>query len=307
MATQNCEVSYGGAVIYWNLSGDFSHDKLEAGLKSLGLGSFCPSPRSPSQAVRQALVDTIKDCKFDSVLVRSLDNPRTDGFLVVKEDRGKSDNEYTSLFYADFRQYVGVCVQTPEGGPIDPALEAAIKANYQKCSVLVSRYDVVKCLTQVLHHLGGTSLRDSGAVYWLAESQLQKWDAVCQIIQSAAKSECKIYQLRTVVDDHAVAALRDAVSHMVASEASSIAERSHREGVKQRFLIARKNEAQKLHDKVRHWESVLNLTLTDLHTVADRCEAEVVESALAAFPSLFGDADHFDSADHVDGEELATV
>lgn len=286
MSTETTQVTdiIGGAVVYWNLTNDFDAEKLERGFDSLGLAKFCPSARTRAAALKHGLLIACNECKMENTLVRALQNPDEDGFIVVREQRGDTNNEYDTLYHAYYSDVSGYVI-TPSGSDFAHAAENA----YHRSRRNVSAAAVSKALVNLASELSGTPLRPSGAIYWLPQDQLARWNAIVQAVENAGYGETKVYQIKTIFDDAAIMALRDAVSHAISQDARALANYSDKPGVGEKFYESRKAEAAALREKVKRWENTLNLTLSDLHKTVDLCEEHVVEASLAGLPNVFGD------------------
>lgn len=293
--TNEHNVTVGGAIVYWTLSDDFDAELLKTGLQNLGLEKFAPDARTTVSALKQALINAAGLCKLKNVLVRGLENPKEDGFIVVRENLGDQDNEYDTLFHADHHPSEGLRLQCD-----DPNFCAHTQNEFRKCSGSASAYAVSKSLVNIAAELHGTPLRPSGGIYWIPDHKLSQWEDVVKVVSAAAHGETKLYKIRTVFDDSAADALRDAVANAINSDVKALEEYTKKDNAKERFLRARREDAKRLREKVKSWEEVLNLTLGDLREVTKDCEQHVVDVAIGEFPDIFGAAD-------VLAEELAEV
>src|SRR5687767_15126463 len=81
----------GGGVVFWSLSDGTDRDRLRGGFDAIGLDKFIPDPRPPSACLRDALEGELGGPR---TLVRPL--AARDGFAVVREDRGRDQNVYST-------------------------------------------------------------------------------------------------------------------------------------------------------------------------------------------------------------------
>jgi hypothetical protein len=125
-------------------------------------------------------------------------------------------------------------------------------------------------------------------VYWVEEGKLPQWSELTDLIRRATLfGESKVYLLRTLLDDSAVQAVKDAIIHEVRTAAAGIEDKSTNGNIGERAFRARRRDAQGLHSRVAYYENILGQTLSELHAVADQCENAVVEAGLAEFADLF--------------------
>lgn len=276
------EVNIGGAIVYWNLSGDFDHSTLKDGLSTLGLSKSVPETRTHTAALKEALCKAVRDEHLENVLVRGLEKPSEDGFVVVKEELGSDENEYETLHHVVFDTISGRLHQKPENDFAD-----AVRSQFYRCLASVSAYATSKSLVQIACHLEGVPLRQAGGIYWLPEHKIESWRHVAQVVEKSAIGSAKFYEIKTVLDTNSIEAIRDAVTNSISADCERLCRYAETPNAKERFLTARKRDAEELREKVKRWEQVLGLTLDDLRNTASECEKHVVEVGLQQFPNLF--------------------
>ncbi len=129
--------------------------------------------------------------------------------------------------------------------------------------------------------LGATS--PAKGVYWLPEDKLEEWGRVAGVVEASGyTSNYSVYTIRNVMDADAVRAVRDAVVSEIASDTTRLEEEindtDHPLG--ERALESRKRELLDLRTKIREYEALLGVGLTDLSTAVERVEMAAAEVAL---------------------------
>ena len=287
------QIRVDGFQTFWNLPEHFNRETVAEGLAKLRWKQHCPLSRSNSSALREALQELVEQWKFESVLVRPLDDVDEDGYAVVHEETGNSENEYTTLFTARWRQpsenvepYAEVVNGTHTVGQSD------INSWFQHYRARITSHSIAKMIrVLIVEQLNGISLRPSGGFYWLPYSSREKYDQLIDLIYRSAddRSKCKIYVPGfNLTDPGAVEAVRDAIVNDITQRVEVIKEQASRNGVKGRALENRKRDAQALHSRIKDYEAFLGEVLPTLHNVADECEQQVVAAAISQFPDIFG-------------------
>jgi hypothetical protein len=278
---QVTEVSVAGAVTYWNLSPETNLAALNNGLATLGLQQFAAEERTACAALKSALSKTLLDAEF-SRLVRPLEDPEDNGFALIEEERGTTENTYSTVLTAKVDK---------DGDIVTDADQAVVNEleehfTYQKSILGVA--SVTAVLVNIVKHLDGTTLKPSGGVYWIPEHSLAKWAQVCEVIERAAcgNTPSSIYQLRTVFDGAAVKAVKDAIINEVGQRSEEIRRRAASTGLGERAYKTQAKDAQRLHDRIKAYEGILGEALQELHTAADQTEQTVMDSALKSFPDF---------------------
>src|SRR5262249_4002937 len=144
----------GGAVVYWTLSEFTFRYRLADGLGDAGFGDLAPVARPATAALKAALEQTLGSSR---VLIRPLQS--RDGFAVVEEQRGQTENVY--------RQTLSARVQG-EGAfarlafSLTDERSLAVQQAFDLHQGLIAAHQVSECLVSVVERLGGTRLRPSG-------------------------------------------------------------------------------------------------------------------------------------------------
>lgn len=283
-----------GGITYWSLGAAFGHAQLQNGLQELGLEDLAPEVRG----CQSALTDAVKsyyaaqqDLPLDAnqcLLFRKLDLVKGEedaALAVVKETREGDNLHYEQLAIVKVSSLSGYVRFEPS----NPAIEEQLQQAYAAIRTTVSQYQVSKLLVQILEKLRGTSLRPSGALYWLAEDKLADWRQVTDLVQECTvEGESKVYLLSTVLNDEARRAVVDAVVNEVTATARLIEDQASSGGIKERAFKARRQDARSLHQRIEYFENLFGTALSKLHKVADDCEEQVVSAACAELGEAFG-------------------
>ena len=192
------------------------------------------------------------------VLIRPLGSKT--GFTAVREQRGAEENEYQPLFSAriiEGRDDPFFSVTSEETFKV---LEA-----YRKHVGRLTAQQVSSALVNVVSQLGGTRLRPTGGVYWLAGDRIADWeDASEAVAQAADGGKSVAYVVEHELDSGSVMAVRDALIAEVTAETQRISREIQSGDLGKKAIESRKNEAALLKKKVEDYESILDVTLDHL-------------------------------------------
>jgi hypothetical protein len=263
----------GGAVVYWTLSEFTFRDRLADGLGDAGFGDLAPDARPATAALKAALEQTLGGSR---VLIRPLQS--RDGFAVVEEQRGQTENLYTQRLSARV-QGEGAFARLAFSSMDERSL--AVQQAFDLHQGLIAAHQVSECLVGIVERLGGTRLRPSGGFYWLPEAKLDLWQEVAAAVEKAAFGRPHAcYVLRVAMDADAVRAVRDAIVAEVSAEANRIRTEVLSGQLKERALESRRLEAEDLRDKVALYEQLLDTGLAYLREAIDAAEEAASAAAL---------------------------
>lgn len=275
MEIRHNEVTLSGAIVYWS-AGPTSLELISARLRNMGLGDFAPAPRSDNSALRAALLDCFDDGK-SKVRIEPHKKQKQNGVEVVEIERGETDNDYRSRASAKLDE--GGRVRVRRGNVHEMSLQNAFES--AKC--ILPGASVSQSLVSILSFLGGTALRPSGAVYWIPDSAVETWCKVAAAVEESIvgkEHESKVYMIRSVMDRHAVRAVRDAIVNEVTMAASLLAEQVCSGDLGEVALNNRKAAAMQLHTRVEQYESLLGEGMERLHAVISMVEQSATLAAL---------------------------
>lgn len=282
MPIEQSQVLLGGAVVFWRLASRSDRQRLFDALASHGLDRFCPEPRTPASALKEAVSTYSSEC-HGHAMVRGLKNSEKNGFLVVHEQIGDSDNTYRKLFSVKVNDSGFLETQSLDVRPDIARIEELYNANRR----VVTSAAVAGLLVDLVEHYRGTPLRPNGGFYWIESGVLPDFVAVAGSIEQCAVDDTSaVHFLKTAVDNLSVRALKDAIVAEVQAKAREIEDAATEGTLKSRGFKIKQSQAQSLHERVSYFENLLGEALSELHEVADNCEKQVVENALQAIPDF---------------------
>jgi hypothetical protein len=267
-----------GAVVYWN-AGPTRRELLEERFRQLGLEKHVPPARTDANALRAALKDhcdrRANRRRGKDKLVQPHKRQSKHGFEVVHVDRGEVANDYSMDFSAKVDE--GRVVVTRGYADTDELQEA-----FAVHKATLTGASVGQALVAVLAQLGGTALRPSGGVYWIAEEAVETWQSVAAAVQSAASGENgnNVYMLRTLLDEEGIRAVKDAIVSEITDASDKLAEQIASNDLGEQALTKRQIVAASLHARVTQYEAILGEALDTLHQVI-RLAEEAAASAIA--------------------------
>ncbi len=272
--------SASGAVVYWSI-GDTDRQALFAELDRLGLSSFQPPARTDDSALFQALkthcdVSNGATKRNGRVKIVQRRKKRKNGFEVVDVERGEDRNAYTTDFGALVNDSGQIQV---DWGYADAA---ALQGQFEHFKNVLTGAAVGQALVKIVEHYRGVALRPTGGIYWIPEEAVAGWAQVGQAIERAGVGgeRNKVYLLRTLMDDQAVRAVRDAITREVSEAAKEIAEDVAGGGLGEEALQTRKKKGAELHSRIKEYEGILDDTLSQLHETVSAVEQAVALAAL---------------------------
>jgi hypothetical protein len=139
---------------------------------------------------------------------------------------------------------------------------------------------VTDVLTSTVNALAGTTLRPSGGVYWLRESQLATFAGIARACELASlDGKTAVYRVNHALDADALRAVHDAIVAEVERDANEIhriatAEKTPGMGA----LLSVRGAASQLRDKLAEYERILG---TQLPALADHIAAADTAAARA--------------------------
>ena len=130
-------------------------------------------------------------------------------------------------------------------------------------------------------------MRDMGGIYWLPEAGVDVWKQVAAAVEGASEKagSNSVYMLTTVMDDAAIRAVKDAITHEIAGEAIRV-HGEVTEGLGDRATENRKERMKELHSRVSHYEGLLEESLESLHNTISVVEQAMTFDAMQEFGGL---------------------
>tara|TARA_R110000824_G_scaffold3120_3_gene14398 strand:+ start:821 stop:1663 length:843 start_codon:yes stop_codon:yes gene_type:complete len=268
----------GGAIVYFELSGESVHSIIEAGLNHIDLGRFTPATYTDLNALKASLQKVYgKTHRIDSLGGREgytatvVESDEKNGVKTLNYDVGFTVHPPTTTYFPFWNPDTGDEVE-PDGAD---EVRQGFYGNIQK----VPRNNVARALTLIAAHLRGVSLKSHGGVYWIPEKSVAKWEQVCIVIETASKAN-RVHKIRTVIDKDSCRAYTEALREHVKYEAGVIKEKVLKGGLKKRALATKENEADELKGLIKEYESMFQVTLDDLTAIADDAGTSAAFAAL---------------------------
>lgn len=287
-----------GAIVYWNSGSGTSRQKLIDGLEAIGMGDFAPAKRCISASLKAAIeeyLDDMRDGKANRAKkdkssgevtkrdksVQSRLKPELNGFEVLDVTRKDADNDYV----VDF----AVKVDEDERVQVSRGWASAdkIQSAYNVYRETLDGTAIGGVLIKIVTALKGVTLRDNGGIYWLASDQLDRWEQVIQVFESAGSNQ--VYMARTVLDGRTVKAVTDALVDEVAKRSDELEAEIRSGKLGEQAIENRKQTALQLHKRVSEYESILGQTMKHLHQVIG-----IAELAAASAVAIKEDSTVFD-------------
>ncbi len=150
---------------------------------------------------------------------------------------------------------------------------------YAEIGAIASR-DVSKWLVGLLAKLDAVPLRDAGALYFVPRHRLPEWQAIVAVLR--ASTENKVRQMPTLRSDEAVEAIIAAVERDARDAAKEIEDELSTGELGTRAIGTRKERAEAIAEKVRHYEDLLGTSLDTLRGRLQTLDAKIATAALAS-------------------------
>ena len=284
---QDVKMKLGGAVTYWQAGPTYRADVERAlAVNDVSL-DMIPEPPSPHSLLRAALSQlckgTVKD-KGTELAVQGHKVPKHDGYEVVQINRDHCENQYHTLYSAKIIRDTEMI----ESIGMSEVQLATLTSLYQWRKSIVSAGDVTQTLVNIMHKLEGVPLRAGGGVFWVPDDNVPLLRAVADSMAACTGLENQsilVYSLRTVIDEHAVRAVKDALTKEINRDAGSIIE-DLQGSFKEATAASRLQRAKTLRGRVEAYELILGETLTSLRSVLALADQAVT----TAFTTLEADS-----------------
>jgi hypothetical protein len=273
-----------GGMTWWSLGQQTDPAILQNGLTQFGLPDYSPKPRSWPMSLKAALAEMFTK---PEELIRPLKNRKRDGYTVVVEEKGVSQNTYTREVNASV---------DPESGRVQVTAGYADVTELQRLTnhfhrVLPSS-SVSDMLTNIIHEqLGGISLKANGGLYFIPEDSIRRWQDIIMVVEAAAV-EPTANDLSVVPLELNAMTLRD-IKRSICREVESEAERLRKDIVENSLgtdaLLNRAVRASQLRDRIRQYEQILGQALDVCHQNLD-----IAVQAFSVATAVKDDADIYD-------------
>lgn len=260
-----------GSAVFWTLGESTDFDKLSNALQSAGFGKFTPERTSDYAALKMTL-----EKEFPSPHEVFPVKGSGTTFEVVKVTRGDGDgrNEYKHVLTATVNGWNNVEVDNG-----DQATAANLTEAYRANRQTIPYHSVSRALVDIVFSLTGTALRPTGGIYWIPNNNFERWELVAQAIELAGPKN-KVFALRTFLDEHSAAVLREALAAEISREARSIDDTLHDPVTGLRAAATAKRRANDLRRKIAAYEESFQMALPDLKRALDEATGQEARAAL---------------------------
>ena len=285
------QLALDGVITFWTAT-ETSIDRLRAACEAIDprLATWVPEKATPLAALRQTL-ETI----YPGYLIRKLD---VHGFAVVREDRGRDRNDYSAHSAAWFRDD-GETLEFP--ATIDRDEERRVRESFRSNRGVLEGGRVGRFLSEVVsEYIDGTSLRQTGGVYWMPDSSREKWERIAAAVERSAVSvPSSVYVIHHEMDAAAVRAVRDAIVNEVSVEIARINDEIVNGDLGERALRNRSSEINTLLAKVQRYEGLLDVGLSELRSTLDATKNAAAAAVVLASVSAEAPANNESEATNV--------
>lgn len=262
--TLNSTLLAGGAVVYWKSASKSSKDAICSGLSALNLEQFEPEERSAPALLNAALGNVLSD--MNAVVRPMAKRSGWHVFLEEKSETGNTLHEHGKAFTHGGDSFSAFSF---DGKLADSVGD--IKREFVSEAQWVSGTTVSKCLTDILRYLGGISLRQSGAVYWIPLDAKPVWEDVVKVFEGASQhaGDTMIHSLEVKFDPSAVRAVSEGVSEEIGTEIKEIHERLLADGLRNDTAEKLKKRLDFLLDKAKQYEQAIGGSLDAIRKAYD--------------------------------------
>lgn len=190
-------------------------------------------------------------------LVRSL--KESGCFGVVEEERGEDANNYQQVLMAKLSG------NTLRFAPFDQTQADKIAACFNEMLGRVPGAAVGSALVSLVKANNGTTIRQTGGLYWLPHSRHAMWKAVAGAVEkAAAHGESRVYLATMEVNADSIRVVRDAIKTEVVKESERLLAEAVKGELGKKALEARLMYIQSLEAKVQEYEGIVGESLDDL-------------------------------------------
>lgn len=271
----------GGAVVYWQLSGDTSFKVLDEELSAIGYRGIVSESRSFGSALQGAIGDCSKDPPkgFKNICRKNQDGD----ILSILETVGKT-NEYRVLFGAKYDK-ANDCLTFFGDEQPDYETQSKIFQCMKDRLDCVSVQQGTRYVEMLIEkYMNGTQLQKPGIV-WLPSSSLPLWDQIRQAFVKASSSGSKFFSIETVITENTVAAIVDALRKEIETECAEIRQGLGRDDITHRGIESLRNRARVAKEKIASYEAITKTSLDELSAAVTDVTTCFVQASLASAAS----------------------
>jgi hypothetical protein len=262
-------VETAGAIVWWRLEGGIRYDTLVGELHEAGLpDELLPAAVSPKTALRRALDEMVTGRSFRRGV------PGEKGAYVVVDERG-TDRESLAYDVHQSARLVDGKLRI-EG---DYTFEQALRAAYAVELAGFTSIDLSEWLIYtLLPRLDAVSLRDGGGVYFIPHDHVHTFRRYVGAIQG----ESRFFEVPALKSKEAVAAILDAVTREVTSEADWMFGEIASGELGPRALDTRLAGCSRMLTKIKSYENLLGARLPNITEQVQKLQASITAATLVA-------------------------
>lgn len=263
-------ISADGAVVYWQLQ-DTSRDALVDGLKAIDLAEYAPNEKTDVASLKASITQYLADHKPSEGHVKQV-VPKAkaeDGFEVWDFEQAETGQRNQPVL--DFTAHL--VPNDPDGNEMRVEItdgyadQWTLQRGYERAKRTLNGAAVGNSMVRILKHLGGTALRQSGAVYWIPSTSLPKWESVAQAVEGSCISKVRksiVFKLTTRMDEGTLRAVKHAIVEEIASEVADINQRVFSGELGEKAMETQKTRAEGLYERIKLYEGIIGEALDGL-------------------------------------------
>jgi hypothetical protein len=272
-----------GAMTYWSLGQQTDPDVLQKGLRQIGFPDYVPAQRSWLMSLKAALAEMFAK---PEELIRPLKDKTVNGYTVVVEHKGATDNLYQRTVNAKADENGDVAITV---GYADEQELQQLTNHFRR--VLPSA-SIAATLTDIIRDkLGGIAMKDNGGLYFIPEQSVGKWMDVRMVVEASAvqPTENHISVVPLEMNEMTLRDIKRQICREMESEAEQLRKDIAENDLGDKALLNRAVRASQLRDRIRQYETILGEALGVCHQNLDiAIQAFSVASAVKEDKDVFG-------------------
>lgn len=297
----------GGAVLFWSIGAGADMLDVRRAFTDAGFPDQAPEYRAAGTVAGEALAELLGG---PATSITPLDRRR--GWFVAHIERGASRNTFhdwlslelpggdhatpapdVSRYRLNLTWHAGDYrardwsppSDTHAGGAMQDELDRRIRGAYERATHIARPGQLTHALVDVVDAMGGTRLRPSGGLYWMAAGPtLDRFARLAQAIEAASVTaeRSRVYIIRHALDLDALRAVRDAITAEIEAAAAVVRDQVAGGTLGLRGLASQEEAAAALAAKVASYEAVLGEQLPALAQLAEDARTSAAMAKLAA-------------------------
>jgi hypothetical protein len=264
---QQSDLRVGGSVVFFRNSPTSSYSLLASGLNQRGLSQYTPEPRSPAEALKVAISEKYGAAKGEKNTIDSMPTEEDNEYCYAISSRavktrvrpGDQVGECKAVVTAKGTDTAGWFIDSEPY--VSGQWQADLLTEFSKARQDVTAAAVTAKLVDIIvKHLGGWSLRDGGAIYWVPEPRIAEMRDIASVFEMAGRdSKTKVYTLKVALDAETVKAAGDGLTaevEAIVAEIEAELEKATQDGFDSFGTRACKNRLEKvegLQEKVQRY------------------------------------------------------